>query len=46
MRIVPIHSAAHPNLPVGHETATAILGVGLLVFGVVAYDAYRRYEVS
>ncbi|MFB6161202.1 MAG: hypothetical protein ABEJ61_08510 [Haloferacaceae archaeon] len=46
MRIVPIHQATQPSLPLGQETATAVLGVGLLVFGLVAYDAYRRHGVS
>lgn len=34
-----------PDLPLHPDTAVVVLGIGLAVFALVAYDVYRR-EVS
>lgn len=31
------------SLPLALDTASLVLGVGALVFGLVVYDAYRTY---
>lgn len=45
MVFLPLHSAAGMHLPLPLEIATAILGLGVVVFVVVAYDIYQRVEV-
>lgn len=40
MSVVVLHAGA--DLPLSMDAAMAILGVGLVVVAVVAYDAYRQ----
>ncbi len=40
MSVVVLHSGL--DLPLATETAIAILGIGLVVVAVVAYDAYHQ----
>lgn len=42
---VPAHAGAHagPHLPVPLDVAVPIVAAGGLVFGVIAYDIYRRH---
>lgn len=43
MSVVPLHASGGLHLPLNNDTALAVLGVGLLVFAVITYDAYRTY---
>lgn len=38
-----VTTGAHPHLPMPIDVAAATLVVGVVVFGVIAYDIYRRY---
>lgn len=41
MQRLPLHEG--PQLPLATDVAILIMAFGLLVLGVVAYDAYRTY---
>ncbi|MFC7080481.1 hypothetical protein ACFQJ6_10490 [Halorussus caseinilyticus] len=41
--IGPPHGGTGMNLPLAADTASLILAVGAVVFGLVVYDAYRTY---
>ena len=38
-----IHSGTGLNLPLAPETGVAVLGAGLVVLTVLAYDIYRQH---
>lgn len=33
-----------PELPLAVETAEVVLGLGLTVFAIIAYDLYRQFK--
>lgn len=44
MGLAPIHGSAPSSLPLAPDVAIAIIGIGALVFAVIAYDMYRHYH--
>jgi len=43
MALPVMHSQSGLNLPVAPETGAAILGFGVVVLSVIAYDIYRQH---
>ncbi|WP_227376386.1 hypothetical protein [Haladaptatus halobius] len=41
--ISPIHGGTETYYPLSLDSATVIVAIGILVFGLIVFDAYRTY---